>query len=85
MPRTAADTLAELEHQMQFTEGTVVRINKPFQQWTTEDLFVVSSNNAKTLSLAPLGGGHSGLRAPHRGVTIVDIDVARLQRELATA
>jgi hypothetical protein len=70
----AAKRLAELEHAMQFTIGTLVQIKKPFAHYTVEDVFVVTGNNEKTLSLAKLGGeGGKYLRVPHRGASIVSV------------
>jgi len=81
-----SDRLAELEYEMQFVPGLVVRINKPFDRYTTDDLFVVTKINPKRVSIAPLGGQNgAGLNVPFRGLTIVEVDVARLQRELTTA
>jgi hypothetical protein len=66
--------LDELEFQMQFVEGKVVQITKPYRHYTTVDLFVVTANNTKTVSIAPLGGEGIGLRAPHRGLRAVPIE-----------
>lgn len=70
-----ADRLAELEHQMRFVNGVIVRLNKPFAHYSTTDLFVVTGNNTKTVSITKLGGeGGRYARVPHRGLTIVPID-----------
>jgi hypothetical protein len=69
----ASPTLAELEFQMKFETGVVVRLTKPYDTYTTDDLFVVTGNNTKTVSITKLGGeGGRYLRVPHRGLTIVD-------------
>jgi hypothetical protein len=67
-------SLAELEFQMQFEQGVVVRLKKDYGSYTTRDLFVVTANNNKTVSVVKLGGdGGRYLRVPHRGLDIVDV------------
>jgi hypothetical protein len=69
----AAKRLAELEFQMQFETGVLVRIKKAYGSYTTSDLFVVTANNDKTASVVKVGGdGGRYLRVPHAGLTIVD-------------
>jgi hypothetical protein len=70
----ALPTLAELEYQMQFENGVVVRLNKAYGEYTTKHLLVVTGNNAKTVSVVKLGGnGGKYLRVPHRGLTVVPV------------
>jgi hypothetical protein len=60
--------------------GTVVRIKKSYNQYTTTDLFTVISVNDRTLSLALLGGreGDRYLRVGKHGVTEVNLaDILR--------
>jgi hypothetical protein len=69
----AAKRLAELEFQMQFETGVLVRITKAYGSYTTSDLFVVTANNDKTASVVKVGGdGGRYLRVPHTGLTIID-------------
>jgi hypothetical protein len=66
--------LAELELQMQFELGVLVRIKQAYGNYTTSDLFVVTANNEKTVSVVKIGGdGGRYLRVPHKGLTIVPV------------
>jgi hypothetical protein len=79
-------SLAELEFQMQFETGVVVRLQKAYDRYTTKDLFVVTGNNTKTVSVTKLGGdGGRYLRVPHRGLVIVDVDEVLDRSEAAQA
>jgi hypothetical protein len=70
----AAKRLAELELQMQFELGVLVRIKEAYGSYTTSDLFVVTANNEKTVSVVKIGGdGGRYLRVPHSGLSIVPV------------
>lgn len=72
--RLDPDTLlADLERKMRFEQGVLVRIDKAYDTYTPADLFVVTANNDKTVSIVKVGGdGGRYLRWPHSGLTIVD-------------
>ena len=55
--------------------GSVVRINRPFKHYNTSMLFAVIGINARTASLALLGGGENQryIRVPLGGYTKVDL------------
>ena len=66
------DSLAELELKMQFEQGVIVRLKQAGHGYTTSDLFVVTANNDKTVSIVKLGGnGGRYLRYGHKGLDIV--------------
>lgn len=63
------------------TEGTsarprpamVIRMNRPYRHWTTQDLMVILSVNQTTVTAVKLGGENNpGVRIPFNGFTVVD-------------
>jgi hypothetical protein len=71
--------MAELEHKMQFHIGVLVQLRKAFGSYTEEDVFVVTANNDKTVSVAKIGGdGGRYLRVPHNGLGVLSAAGLRL-------
>jgi hypothetical protein len=54
-------------------QASIIRLRRPFQHYTTQDLLVVSSVNQRTVSAKKLGGESGpGLRVGFGGFEVVD-------------
>lgn len=62
-----------LEAFLALKPGMVVKFNRPPAGVGTDDLFVVTALNAKTVAIYPLGGSDRYWRVDPRGVTTVDV------------
>jgi hypothetical protein len=79
----SAQRLAELEHKMQFELGVLVQLKRPYNSYTEEDVFVVTANNDKTVSVVKIGGdGGRYLRVPHSGLGILSAKGLHLDDQL---